>query len=209
MALNTPEDIDAWIAERKKRYPTANRVADKKAKLEDAIARGQLPLDGNPRFHKRPRLEEPGHGANRGRISGRGKWKNGPSGGVDRVVNSKFSTKPIQTTPESLPLQTPLPAPPPASTLPEDYDSSDSDAPPEALSTKTTRNAAPEPLLLPETSQNAENMQVKPSISEKPTRPGRPTVRQPRGPPPVPFGQNTSLLRNVRLSVREAGVDHD
>jgi hypothetical protein len=45
MTLNTPEEIEAWKAERKKRFPTASRVADKKAKLEEAIARGQLPFD--------------------------------------------------------------------------------------------------------------------------------------------------------------------
>ncbi|KAF9650473.1 hypothetical protein BDM02DRAFT_3083385, partial [Thelephora ganbajun] len=198
IALNTPEDIEAWIAERKKRFPTANHVAEKKAKLEEAIARGQLPFDANPRFPKRPRLEGPDYGANRGHRNGRGRRrKNGRSSGRDGVANSKISATPNQATPESSSLQPSPPAQFPASVLPEDYDSSDSDdAPPEALSTKAVKNAVAEPLPLPETSRDAE---IKPSIGEKPIGSRRPTARQPRGPPPIPFGQKTSLLRNLLL----------
>jgi len=39
----------------------------------------------------------------------------------------------------------------------------------------------------------------KPSTREKQIGPRRQTARQPRGPPPAPFGQNTSLLRNLLL----------
>jgi len=202
VALNTPEDIEAWIAERKKRFPTANRVADKKTKLEEAAARGQLPFDDNPRFAKRPRLEEPNHGANRGRASGRGRWKrNGPPGGFDGAVNR------IKTAPESLSPQTSLPTKPSVSVAPGDRDPSDSDdGPPEALSTK---NTVPEPLVPPVTSENSENVEVNQFLSEKPTGQGRHAKRQPRGPPPIPFGQNASLLRNVRSSARQAHVDGD
>ena len=199
--MNTPEDIEAWIAERKKRFPTANRVADKKTKLEEAAARGQLPFDDNPRFAKRPRLEEPNRGANRGRASGRGKWRrNGPPGGLDGAVNAKPLMTQTKTAPEPSCLQTPLPTPPPASVVPEDYNSSDSDdGPPEAVSAK---NTVPEPLPLPDTSKFSGDAQVDPPLGEKPTGPGRPTRRQPRGPPPIPFGQNAPLLRNVRSSAR-------
>lgn len=40
--LDTPEDINAWIAERKRRFPTDEKIRDKKRKLEEAVARGQL-----------------------------------------------------------------------------------------------------------------------------------------------------------------------
>lgn len=208
--MNTPEDIEAWIAERKKRFPTADHVADKKAKLEEAIARGQLPFDDNPRFPKRPRLGEPNHGAKRGPGGGRGRrGRNGPPGGRDAASNQKPWTTPIQTAPDSSSLQFSLPADPPASVLPEDHDSSDSDdAPPEALSTKTT-DTVPEPLSLPGSSRDSESTKVKPSVGEKPAGSRRPTTRQPRGPPPIPFKQNTSLLRNVRVSVRKIRVDYD
>lgn len=208
--MNTPEDIDAWIAERKKRFPTATRVADKKAKLEEAIARGQLPFDDNPRFAKRQRLDGSNRGASRGRGSGRSRRRNGPSGGRDGVVNAKTLTTPVQIAPGPSSLQPSLPGKPPAPVLPEGYDSSDSDdAPPEVLSTKTTKIATPEPLSPPETLQNSVDAQAKSSISEMPRGPRRPTARQPRGPPPIPFGQNTSLLKNVCVSAREVRVDYD
>lgn len=201
--MNTPEDIEAWIAERKKRFPTANRVADKKTKLEEAVARGQLPFDDNPRFAKRPRLEEPNHGASRGRTSGRGRWKrNGPPGGFDGAVGTKPSA--TKYAPEPSSPRIPLPTQPPVSV---DCDLSDSDdGPPETLSTK---NTVPESLPLPVIFQNSVNEDVKPSLSEKPTGPGRPARRQPRGPPPIPFGQNAPLLRNVRLSARDVHVKDD
>lgn len=209
--MNTPEDIEAWIAERKKRFPTANRVAEKKTKLEEAVARGQLPFDANPRFPKRPRLEGPNHGPNRGPGSGRGRSrKHGPLGGRNGAVTSKVSTTPIRTAPDSSSLQPSLPAQPPPSVVPEDCGPSDSDdAPPDALSTKTIENAVPKPLPPPETSLDSERAPFKPSISEKPTGPRKPPTRQPRGPPPTPFGQNNPLLRKVRFVVRGVRVDHD
>ena len=209
--MNTPQDIEAWIAERKKRFPTANRVADKKAKLEEAIARGQLPFNENPRFPKRPRFEEPRRDPIRGPGGGRHrKVKRGPPGGRDGVVNSKPPAVPCQNTPDPSSLRSSSPAKPPAFALPEDYDSSDSDgAPPEALTTKTTEDTVPKPSLLPETSKDPGSTQTKPSANEKPVGSRRPITRHPRGPPPIPFVQNSSLLRNVRFSVRKIGVDCD
>ncbi|KAF8314219.1 hypothetical protein DL93DRAFT_2080311 [Clavulina sp. PMI_390] len=40
--LDTPEDIAKWIEDRKKRWPTAKRVEEKKQAEEDAKARGEL-----------------------------------------------------------------------------------------------------------------------------------------------------------------------
>ncbi len=55
MRLDTPEEIAAWIAERKRRWPTDTRTAEKKRKLEEALANGELHPDhlalmGNKRF---------------------------------------------------------------------------------------------------------------------------------------------------------------
>jgi len=198
--LNTPEDIEAWVTERRKRFPTSNRIADKKAKLEEAIARGQLPFDHNPRFPKRPRLEEPNHGTNRGRGRGRGRGrKHGPPSGRVGAANPKASTTSIQTAPDPSFLQPPVPAQPAAPVLSEDRNSSDSDdAPPKPLSTKSIQSIVPGSPP-PETSWDLEDVCIKPSMSEKPTGPRKPTARQPRGPPPIPFGQNASLLRNLLL----------
>lgn len=211
MSLNTPEDIEAWIAERKKRFPTASRVADKKAKLEEAIARGQLPFGDNPRFPKRPRFEEPRRDSNRGPGGGRHrKVKRGPPGGRDGAVKSNPPAAPPQTTPDPSSLRSSSPSKPPASVLPEDCDSSDSDgAPPETLTTKTTEDTVPEPSLLPETSKDPGSTQTKPIATEKPVGSRRPITRHPRGPPPISFVRNDSLLRNVRFFVCKIGVDCD
>ncbi|KAG9039367.1 hypothetical protein FRB95_010655 [Tulasnella sp. JGI-2019a] len=47
LVLDTPEAVQAWIAERKKRYPSARRVEEKERALQEAKDRGQiLPNDG-------------------------------------------------------------------------------------------------------------------------------------------------------------------
>jgi Nuclear fragile X mental retardation-interacting protein 1 (NUFIP1) len=50
--LDTPEDVEAWIAERKRRWPSTARIAEKKRKLEEAIASGGAGLQ----FHHPDRL---------------------------------------------------------------------------------------------------------------------------------------------------------
>ncbi|KAG8833145.1 hypothetical protein FRC17_011265 [Serendipita sp. 399] len=51
--LNTQEAIDAWIAERKKNWPTDARIAEKKRRAAEAIESGEI-----ERRHKRPRATE-------------------------------------------------------------------------------------------------------------------------------------------------------
>ncbi|EIM92196.1 uncharacterized protein STEHIDRAFT_106788 [Stereum hirsutum FP-91666 SS1] len=70
--LNDPENLEKWIEERKKRWPTAARVDEKKRKLDEAIARGQLhPDDPALRGQKRRRVEgESGDGGERGGFRG-------------------------------------------------------------------------------------------------------------------------------------------
>ncbi|TIC00528.1 NADH-ubiquinone oxidoreductase [Wallemia mellicola] len=46
--LDTPEAIEKWILERKKRFPSAANIAEKQKEKEDKIARGEIPLD--PKF---------------------------------------------------------------------------------------------------------------------------------------------------------------
>jgi hypothetical protein len=88
--LDTPEEIAAWIAERKRRWPTEARVTEKKRKLEQAMANGELHPDhlalmGGKRFRpmssdadvtrtRRGRGGPPfGFGGSRGRGRGRGR----------------------------------------------------------------------------------------------------------------------------------------
>jgi len=58
--LDTPEAIDAWVAERKKRFPTKEHVEDKKRKWEEAVSRGQLDLtDHGVGNNKRRKADRP------------------------------------------------------------------------------------------------------------------------------------------------------
>ncbi|KAF8640493.1 hypothetical protein AX17_000155 [Amanita inopinata Kibby_2008] len=59
LVLDTPEALEAWIAERRKRWPTADRVTEKKRKLAEAIERGQIVPDDSSFMRKRRRLDEP------------------------------------------------------------------------------------------------------------------------------------------------------
>ncbi|PVF94554.1 hypothetical protein CPB86DRAFT_740377 [Serendipita vermifera] len=52
ISLNTPEAINAWIAERKKNWPTEIRIAEKKKRERDALERGELDLVGRKRQRK-------------------------------------------------------------------------------------------------------------------------------------------------------------
>ena len=67
MTLDNPEDLKAWLKERKNRWPTTARVEDKKRKLEEAVASGHL-LAGNSNLghRKRQRLDDHPRG-NRGK----------------------------------------------------------------------------------------------------------------------------------------------
>ncbi|KAG6337341.1 hypothetical protein ID866_1766 [Astraeus odoratus] len=80
--LDTPEAIDAWIAERRKRFPTAQRVEDKKRKLDEALARGQLaPEDMGLARMKRHRTAQ---STDRSTISRAHRGKRGGSRGMGR-----------------------------------------------------------------------------------------------------------------------------
>lgn len=104
--LDTPEQIEAWIAERKKRFPTAERVQEKEKLLEEAIARGQLsPVNSRFPQRKKRRTDEyqsggpgardandarrgrgRGHFGDRGRARGRGRGRDGGRGRQDHNV---------------------------------------------------------------------------------------------------------------------------
>jgi len=94
ITLNTPGAIDAWIAERKKKWPCAARVEEKLKSRAEAIERGEL-VPENSRKRKRndeginfqrqssrgwgttydvpPGSFPPGYGRARGRGRGRGR----------------------------------------------------------------------------------------------------------------------------------------
>jgi len=75
--LNTPEAIEAWIADRKKGWPSKQNIEDKKRKAREAAERGQIdPSELTARGHKRRRSEgEAGRYDNR--RGERGRWGRG------------------------------------------------------------------------------------------------------------------------------------
>ncbi|KAG5654100.1 hypothetical protein H0H81_007514 [Sphagnurus paluster] len=77
LILDKPEDLEAWLAERKRRWPTADRVDEKKRKTEEALSRGQLPDTLGRRPNKRQRTGESGSERGRGRERGRGQPSRG------------------------------------------------------------------------------------------------------------------------------------
>jgi hypothetical protein len=46
LLLDTPEAIDAWLTERKKRYPSKENIEAKKRKAQEAAERGEIDLSG-------------------------------------------------------------------------------------------------------------------------------------------------------------------
>lgn len=99
VVLDTPEVIDAWIAERKRRWPTETLKEEKTKKLADAIARGEISApDPSMRNRKRQRTDEGqqgwrGRGQARGRsgqIQGRGRGRGGqPAASLDLSLPQK------------------------------------------------------------------------------------------------------------------------
>lgn len=94
MKLDTPEQIEAWIAERKKRFPTAERVQEKDQKMKEAIARGQLsPMDTGFQQRKKRRTDDyaGGEGDARRGQRGRGRGQFGDRGrGRGRGRDGRF-----------------------------------------------------------------------------------------------------------------------
>ena len=161
MRLDTPEEVAAWIAERKRRWPTAARVAEKKRKLEEAMANGglhpdHLALMGNKRF--RPpssdaevnrtrrgrggafRFGGAGRGRGRGRMHGTGATRGG--------VASSAQTLPLSRPPKNVndtepPRPASVPSAPPTRSVAshlgsddDDDDDDDDDEAPEVVSAK-------------------------------------------------------------------------
>jgi hypothetical protein len=197
--LDSPEVLEAWIAERKRRFPTSSRVEEKKRKLEEAVARGQLdPIDLGLRANKRRKPENQD-------ISERLKGKNGKHeqrGGnygkrveSDRVPDSGWGARRKTKESEVAPTK---PVVPDFSSPPES--DSDDDAPPELVSSKT----APPIELKPDTKDTDFFMEedVKTIPAEKPVtengKPRKSLLVQPKMPPRNPFASRPTLLRNVR-----------
>ncbi|EGN98674.1 hypothetical protein SERLA73DRAFT_168297 [Serpula lacrymans var. lacrymans S7.3] len=200
IVLDTPEALDAWIAERKKRFPTTERVIDKKRKLEEAAARGQLPPEDMGLLgHKRRRMEEnsrEGSGNYRGRGQ-RGRQPRGRGRGLSRGRGGSTATH-IDTPVANLERSAPVPTSSAGPSLVVEAlsgSSSDSDSDdevPEAVSSKAPP-ADVKPRADETESPQVQTVQPLPKIVKKPIPP------QPKKPPHNPFASRPTLLHNLLL----------
>lgn len=197
--LDSPEVLEAWIAERKRRFPTSSRVEEKKRKLEEAIARGQLdPIDLGHRANKRRKTENQDTSERPKGKNVKHEQRSGISGKrieSARVPDSGWGAR--RKTKESE-VATTRPVVPDSLT-PSESDSDD-DAPPELVSSKTV------PLieLAPDNKDTDFVMEedAKTLPAEKPVteieKSRKPLIVQPKMPPRNPFASRPTLLRNVR-----------
>jgi len=208
--LDTPEAIDAWIAERKKRWPSAARVADKEMNLQEAIARGQIISDdATLRGNKRRRTDDGPSQCDRGRGRGRG---GGQRGGLQQ--RGEVSGNRVEGFTKAL-VHHPLPAKP--TILEESSDDSSSDSgsdidmekdavstkiPPPGYPTDRENNVGEEQ---PESDAiDAAEINKLPATKEAcPELPVKPIKRkhanQPKPTPYNAFSHRPSLLRNLLL----------
>ncbi|KAE9411018.1 hypothetical protein BT96DRAFT_1054001 [Gymnopus androsaceus JB14] len=118
LVLNSPDAIQSWIEERKKRWPSRTLIEEKKRKFDEASARGELSVEALGLFSKRRRkVQDSENSGWRGRGS-RGRGRGGASGSVADRPASETSVQPKKTADAT------------------DGSSSDSDDEPEVLSSK-------------------------------------------------------------------------
>lgn len=221
ITLNTPEEVEAWIAERKRHWPSAARVAEKKRKLEEAIAGGGLLPD---HLMRRPRLPFNADATRAVRGRGRGRGRGGSRGrgrGFTSAARSQPPAPPTATTKAEARQRVP--------TTTDGASGSDSDAP-EVLSAKrppgieayesSSSDVEPEKPQIDDDDGSLPHTHVPSKIDPCPGAAGvtaspahpptissaRPTDSSRRAPPPQPkkpprnpFAARTSLLRSLLL----------
>ena len=202
ITLDSPDLLQAWLAERKKRWPTSARIEEQRTKLEEAEARGQLAIHyhGFPRKRKQRELEA-GQREHRGRnrrIDGvhderrarRISTRAGPvnQGPAHAYKSLESSVLPVRS-PENHPTV------PPVSALPS---SDDDDGPPQLFSSKVPPptdvfSKPPDETCKDPVSVHPETSGCRTSRSLKTLRP------RPAKEPYNPFLPPSGLLRNVRF----------
>ena len=197
--MDSPEVLDAWIAERKKRFPTSSRIEDKKRKLEDAIARGQLnvtsaTLHSNKRQKYDHRFDNRGfHPKIQSRTGKNDYARTTDAGWGGRVRVAPTSPSRAIATNEA------------SHSKPSTED--DTDHEPEVLSSKIQH--ASEIPVVQENKEDAETKALAPSqfvVKNNTTGRHRISALQPKNPPRNPFASRPTLLRNVSHSAFSASL---
>ncbi|KAF8807489.1 hypothetical protein BYT27DRAFT_7165184 [Phlegmacium glaucopus] len=197
IVLDSPEVLDAWIAERKKRFPTSSRVEEKKRKYEDAVARGQLDITGATlRSNKRQKCDHrlDGHGSHQ--KSNTGKNGRDQTRTTDAGWGGRVRAAPI--TPSRVV---------PVSVIEASHSSSssedDTDGKPEVLSSKVQR-ASELPIVREdkedrEKKKSSDALAPSQSVAKNNTVGRSSFASQPKNPPRNPFASRPTLLRNLLL----------
>ncbi|KAF8516209.1 hypothetical protein BU17DRAFT_67623 [Hysterangium stoloniferum] len=209
LLLNTPEAIEAWIAERRRRWPSKHNVEDKKRKAREAMERGEIdPSELTAKGHKRHRMEgeirrcDNQSGARgwrgRGRVyperarpdsgwAGRGRGR-----GRGATSGSHQSTE----TPQDL---NTVPSAAVIDPVSEDSDSnSDMDPVKDAVTSKATEPNFP-PFIAENPPLDEDRERDRPANLTSLPRPGVRKPPQARAQPRNPFATRSSLLRNLLL----------
>ena len=175
VVLDTPEVIDAWIAERKKRFPSSARVEEKKRKIGEAVARGQLDLSdvGGQRPQKRRKTTNATRAAPDRKLSGQ------PSSlGIREPKLSNSHVNPPQRPSQDVYPEAKL----------VEQDSGDDSETPEEL--PSNLREAGDQVVVDRMLHPLASAMRPPEKTRKP---------QPRGPPKNPFASRPTLLRNVSV----------
>ena len=195
VVLNTPEALDAWLAERKKRWPTAQRIEEKKKKMEEAVVRGQLPLVSNS-FRGTKRHREEGR---------KPQWNNRHKLSAQRKRQKIQDNQDSQT----IDAHSPIEAPKAASgskisfdvQCPDGDNDSNDDEAPEAVSSKPPIGQL---LLMEQETSNVSKDATEASAPSELLKANkkviRPRKREPKLPSRNPFAARPTLLRIVRFS---------
>ncbi|KAJ3559774.1 hypothetical protein NM688_g143 [Phlebia brevispora] len=205
LKLDTPEAIEQWISERRKRFPTAERVEEKRKKIEEATARGQLSVEeGRFSRDKRRRMDEPHESRKRGSFHvrsarGRGRGKGlGRSAATRRAPSPQVEISTVNSADEVRDNSAIDTRKNPE--LEDDIDmrssDSDSDGPPEVVSSKIAVRLGQGDVTEMKNEVAFETPQTL-DVTLKP--PKKPLPKQPRRPSHNPFGTRPTLIRNLLL----------
>jgi len=196
VVLDSPEILDAWIAERKKRFPTSSRVDEKKRKLEDAVARGQLDIASDTlRSNKRQKYDHrlDGHGSHRKMPShtaknGKDQTRTMDAGWGDRVRAARIAPSRVVAT-----------AVIEASHFGSNSEA-DTDGVPEVLSSKIQPVSEIAVIQQDAEKKGSETLAPSRSVAKNDTVRRSGFALQPKNPPRNPFASRPTLLRNVSHS---------
>lgn len=175
--LDTPEAVEAWIAERKKRWPTTERAVEKKRKLEEAIECGQIIPQDYSLSRKRPR---PSFGQEKRVGLGRGRIQERRGRQQERIRVPTFKAEPMASKSSDHHLASDG----------ESASIEDSDEAPEVMTSKASATVdRPQKSFVPK--------DVEDQRKRRPSRKGNVNGPAPKKPPHNPFASRPTLLRNV------------